>query len=207
MERIWLNEYPGNVPYHLAIDPTETLASLYDNACTKYANKPAFTCQGDTMTFAEVHRASTEFASYLQQELKLQKGDRVAIMLPNILQYPVALFGILQAGCVVVNVNPLDKARSLQYELSSSEAKAVIVSENFVSELRQIVDQTQLEKIIITSVGALYSPLKRWLVNFVVRHVKKLVPAWHHPKSIRFLKALQMGSNLLQYVFCRSNEK
>ncbi len=199
MDRVWLNEYPGSVPYHLFLNPDETLVSLYEESCRKHAHKPAFTCQGVTLNYAETHRASTRFATYLQQELKLKPGDRVAIMLPNILQYPVALFGILQAGCVVVNLNPLDKARSLEYELTSSEAKAIVVSENFVSELRLIVDQTKLEKIIITSVGALYSPLKRWIVNFVVRHIKKMVPAWHHPKSIRFRRALHLGHHHTLY--------
>ncbi len=193
MEKFWLNQYPGDVPYQINLDPKATLLSMYEESCEKYAKQVAFTCQGVSLTYKQLHRASTHFAAYLQQELKLKPGDRVGIMLPNLLHYPVTLFGILQAGCVVMNMNPLDKARSLEHELTNSGAKAVIVSENFVSELRQIIDKTEVEKIIIASIGTMYSPLKRFLVNFIVRHIKKLVPAWHHPHSIRYRKALHIG--------------
>lgn len=196
MNPVWFNEYPEKVPHQITVDPYATLVSMYDASCRNFPKHKAFTCQGTTLNFAELHKASTQFASYLQHELKLNPGDRVALMLPNLLHYPVALFGILQAGCVVMNLNPLDKARSLQYELVHSEAKAIVVSENFVSELKQIIDQTRVEKIIIASIGSMYSPLKRLAINFVIRHVKKLVTPWHHPKSVRFRQVLQQGSQM-----------
>jgi long-chain acyl-CoA synthetase len=172
----------------------DTLVSMYAHVCKQYADRPAFTCQEDTLTYSQLWENSTPLAAYFQQVAHLKKGDRVAIMLPNILQYPVTLFAILQAGLVVVNLNPQDKAASLAYVLKHSGAKAVVVAENFVSELKRVVKKTHIEHIVITSIGSLYSPLKRIMINTVVRHIKKMVSPWHPKNGIRFRHACRLGA-------------
>jgi long-chain acyl-CoA synthetase len=193
MDPIWLKSYPSNVPNQINYQ-NETLQDLFSNACTAFAELPAYTSMGRTLSYAEFQRYAEHFANFCQYELKLQKGDRLAIMLPNLLQYPIAVFGATLAGVTLVNLNPMDKGPSLQHELKDSGAKALIVLENFVSELLKVVDSTDLQHIIVASSGDLQPWPQSLLINFYLRYVKKQIPHFHLPHQIRFMKALHLGA-------------
>ena len=171
MDQPWINNLPEHVPAE--IDPSQfsSLVHMFEDAVAKYADQPAFINMGATMTYRKLEERSRAFAAYLQNELHLNKGDRVAIMMPNLLQYPIALFGILRAGMVVVNVNPLYTPRELKHQLVDSGARAIIVVSNFANTLEEIVDQTPIESVIITNLGDQLSAPKRTLVNFVVKYI------------------------------------
>ena len=155
-----------------------SLAELYAEASARFRDLPAFSSLGATLTYAEVDRLSRDFAAYLQQRCGLAKGDRLAIMLPNVLQYPVALFGAFRAGLTVVNCNPLYTGRELEHQLKDSGAKAIVVLENFAHTVQEVVARTPVEHVITTEIGDLFPPLKRLLTNLVVKYGKKLVPPW-----------------------------
>lgn len=193
MDPIWLKSYPADVPHHLVIPKDQTVVSLFQTACSQNPDETAFTCLGESLSFDKLYDYSVALATYFQQTLGIRLGDRVAIMLPNILQYPVALFAIQMIGGVVVNLNPMDKAAAIRHELVDSGARAIVVLENFVVELQQVVAETAIEKVILTSVGELFSPVKGWLVNSYLRHVKQVVPEWKMPGAIRFHRALALG--------------
>lgn len=163
---------------------------LIAEAFKKYRDKPAFTCAGHTMTFGEMDHASQQFASYLQNELGLNHGDRIAIQLPNILQYPIAFYGAIRAGLVIVNTNPLYTPRELKYQLTDSGARALVVLSNVAASAASIIDETPVEHVIVTNFGDLHPAPKRWLINAVVKYVKKMIPAFSFAKSIPFRKAL-----------------
>lgn len=192
MEKIWLKSYPPGVPAEISIDHLPSLVGLFEEACRKYADKMAYVSMGREMTYGELDRLSRDFAGWLQS-LGFKKGDRVALMMPNLLQYPVALFGTLRAGCVVVNCNPLYTPRELEHQLKDSGAKAIVIVENFANTLEQVVAKTAVKHIVVTPMGEMLGTAKGMLVNFVVRHVKKLVPAWSLPTSINFTSALASG--------------
>ena len=195
MVPIWLKYYPKGIPHKIKNPVDETLVSLFQVACEQNTNSTAFSCLGEILSFQTLYDYSLQFATYLQQNLQIKRGDRVAIMMPNILQYPVALFGIHLAGGVVVNLNPLDKAHAIEHELNDSGARAIIVLENFVVELQKIVNRTKIEQVILTSFGALFPPVKGWLVNFFLRHIKNLVPEWKLSGAIQFRQALKLGES------------
>ncbi|MEH6735366.1 MAG: long-chain-fatty-acid--CoA ligase FadD [Shewanella sp.] len=199
MDQPWINNLPEHVPAE--IDPSQfsSLVHMFEDAVAKYADQPAFINMGATMTYRKLEERSRAFAAYLQNELHLNKGDRVAIMMPNLLQYPIALFGILRAGMVVVNVNPLYTPRELKHQLVDSGARAIIVVSNFANTLEEIVDQTPIESVIITNLGDQLSAPKRTLVNFVVKYIKRLVPKYHLPHALSFRDALSKGRRL-QYI-------
>ncbi|MBB1440717.1 long-chain-fatty-acid--CoA ligase FadD [Shewanella sp. SG41-4] len=199
MDQPWINNLPEHVPAE--IDPSQfsSLVHMFENAVAKYADQPAFINMGATMTYRKLEERSRAFAAYLQNELHLNKGDRVAIMMPNLLQYPIALFGILRAGMVVVNVNPLYTPRELKHQLVDSGARAIVVVSNFANTLEEIVDQTPVESVIITNLGDQLSAPKRTLVNFVVKYIKRLVPKYHLPHALSFRDALSKGRRL-QYI-------
>ena len=192
MEKIWLKSYPPGVPAEISIDHLPSLVVLFEEACRKYADKMAYVSMGREMTYGELDRLTRDFAGWLQS-LDFKKGDRVALMMPNLLQYPVALFGTLRAGCVVVNCNPLYTPRELEHQLKDSGAKAIVIVENFANTLEQVVARTDIKHIVVTPMGEMLGMAKGMLVNFVVRHVKKLVPAWSLPTSINFTSALASG--------------
>ncbi len=192
MEKIWLKSYPPGVPADISIDHLPSLVVLFEEACRKYADKMAYVSMGREMTYGELDRLSRDFAGWLQS-LGFKKSDRVALMMPNLLQYPVALFGTLRAGCVVVNCNPLYTPRELEHQLKDSGAKAIVIVENFANTLEQVVAKTDVKHIVVTPMGEMLGTAKGMLVNFVVRHVKKLVPAWSLPTSINFTSALASG--------------
>ena len=193
MNKIWLKSYPVGVPQ--AINPAEysSLTALLDESCSRYAALPAFTSLGRTITYAQYERASRAFAAWLQQIAKLQKGERIALMLPNVPQYPIALYGALRAGLTVVNTNPLYTARELQHQLVDSGAKAIVILENFAHTLADVIAKTAVETVIVTGVGDQLGWPKSALANLVLRHVRRQVPRWEIPGAIRFNSTLSEG--------------
>lgn len=192
----WLAAYSPGVPAEIDADRYPSLVALLESSLARFAAQPAFTNLGTTLTFGEVERLSRAFAAYLQALPGLERGDRVAIMLPNTLQSPVALFGILRAGMVAVNVNPMYTVTELGHQLSDSGARAVIVLENFAHTVAAALPQTNVETVIVTQLGDHCGPLKRAAVNFVVKHVKKLVRPWHIPGAVAYRSALARGAAL-----------
>ena len=181
MERIWLASYERNVPADIDPDSYASLVELFEESCAKYANRYAFSNFGVRITYAELDEASAKVAAYLQHVLQLPRGTRVAIMMPNVLQYPVCLFGILRAGMVVVNVNPLYTASELQYQLQDSGSKAIFILANYAHVLAQVVRTTPIQRAVVTEIGDLFPWPKRLLINSVVKYLKKMVPPWQLP--------------------------
>ncbi|MCF7482601.1 long-chain-fatty-acid--CoA ligase FadD [Vibrio sp. J1-1] len=199
MDKPWLSRYPSDVPETINPDQYESLVEMFEQSVQKYADQPAFMNMGSVMTFRKLEERSRAFAAYLQNELKLKKGDRVALMMPNLLQYPVALFGILRAGCIAVNVNPLYTPRELEHQLNDSGATAIVIVSNFANTLEQIVDNTSVKHVVLTSLGQMLPRAKGTVVDFVVKYVKGMVPKYNLPGAISMRKALHQGRRL-QYV-------
>jgi long-chain acyl-CoA synthetase len=194
MDKTWLKQYPAGVPAEIQVDLYPSLVALIEESFRKYRDQKAYLFMGKAFTFGQVDDLSRAFAAYLQSS-GLAPGDRVAVMMPNVPQYPVAVAGILRAGMVVVNVNPLYTPRELEHQLKDSGAKAIVILENFASVLQQVVEAVPTQKVIVASMGDLLGFLKGTLVNHVVRNVKKLVPAWRLPGALRFNDALATGRN------------
>ena len=193
-EKIWLKEYPAGVPAEIDPGRYGSIAEMVETVCAKFADKPAYDNFGCSMSYADVERHSRDFAAFLQSLPGMKKGERVAVMSPNLLQYPVALFGILRAGMTVVNVNPLYTPRELEHQLKDSGAKAMVIVENFANTLQQVIQKTQVEHVITTQLGDMLPLPKRWIVNFVVKRVKKMVPDWHLDGAIELRAALARGA-------------
>ncbi len=191
MEKPWLQIYPAGVPAN--IDPSQypLLIDMINESLEKYADQTAFIFMGKSMTFGEVDRLSTQFAAYLQSR-GLEPGDRIALMMPNMLQYPIALFGALRAGLILVNTNPLYTPREMKHQFIDSGAKAIIIAENFAANLQTILAETEIKTVILTSVGEMLG-LKGVIVNFVVRNIRKMVPKYSLPNTVRFKEALRQG--------------
>ena len=200
MKRVWLESYPDGVPHDIDPCAFSSVWAMVEDAVGRYPDKPAFTNMGASLSFGELEAMSRRFASWLQHEAGIEKGDRVAIMMPNLLQYPVALFGALRAGAVVVNTNPLYTPRELTHQLEDSGARAIVVLENFAKVLQDSIENSAVESIVVSSVGDMLPAPKSWLVNFVVRHVKKAVPRYRLPQSIPFRQALARGAKPLRAV-------
>ena len=196
MDKPWLKEYPAGTAEEIDIERYSSLNEVLDESFEKYSARPAYSNMGHTISYLELDRLTMAFANYLLYELGLKKGDRVAIMMPNLLQYPVCLFGVLRAGLVVVNVNPLYTPRELEHQLKDSGAKAIVIIANFAKTLEDCILKTPIEHIILTEIGDLLSPLKRHLVNNIVKHVKRVVPSFSLPKAVPLLKALKHGKQL-----------
>jgi len=178
-----------------AVLEVQTLDELIDIACTEYANHSAFTCLGKTLSFAEIDKLSAQFASYLQNHTNLEIGDRIAVQLPNLLQFPVVVFGILRAGMVVVNTNPLYTETEVEHQLNDSGAKAMIVLANIAQAAAAVVDNTPVEQVIVTEIADLHGGLKGKMMNFAIRHVKKMIPKFDFKNQISFKQTLQMGAH------------
>lgn len=191
MNKVWLKHYPEGVPHEIDPDQYPSLVALLEESFQKYRDRAAYKFLGKTVTFGQVDDQSRAFAAYLQSQ-GLEKGDRVAIMMPNVPQYPIAVAGILRAGMVVVNVNPLYTPRELEHQLKDSGAKAIVIIENFAKTLQECQAHTPTKKVILTSMGELLG-LKGLIVNYVVRNVKKMVPAFNLPGAVRFKEALAAG--------------
>ncbi|HVC01310.1 MAG TPA: AMP-binding protein [Steroidobacteraceae bacterium] len=196
MERIWLQRYPPGVPADVDVDRYASIKELFEEACGKYRDRPAFSNMGTTLSYAQLDALSRAFAAWLQTRSGLAPGDRIALMMPNILQYPVALFGALRAAMVVVNTNPLYTARELEHQLEDSGAKAIVILENFAHVLQEVLPHVGLDKVLVTGVGDLLGVPRGPIVNFVLRRVRKQVPPWRIAGAIRFTSALRAGRGL-----------
>ena len=193
-ERPWLDHYPQGVPAEIDLNAYASVAAVLEESFQRFRDRPAFANFGRQLSYGQIDQLSRQFAGYLTGVLKLGKGDRVAIMMPNVLQYPIALFGALRAGLVVVNTNPMYTARELKHQLEDSGAKAIVVLDNFAATLQQVVGDTEVRHIVTTGIGDLLGFPKGALVNFVLKHVKKMVPAYQLPHAVRFRDALAQGS-------------
>lgn len=193
MEKIWLQSYQEGVRAEVDVRAYSSIIDVLHTSVKKFGPQPSFSNMGTTLTYTQTATLVNQFTSYLQNVLKLQKGERVAIMMPNVLQYPVAVFGVLQAGGVVVNVNPLYTPRELAHQLIDSGATAIIVLENFAHTVEKVLEQTSLKQVIVASMGDMLGWLKGTLVNFMLRKVKKMVKPFHIPQSITFPQALALG--------------
>jgi len=190
MKKPWLSSYPEGVPENIAKPPFTSLTDMIESCLAKYSERNAYSNMGASITFGQLDQMSYSFACYLQNDLKLEKGDRVAIMLPNINQYPVALCGILRAGLVVVNVNPLYTPRELRHQLSDSGAKTILILENFADVLSEVIEDTNIEQVILTKMGDMLSFPKNHLVNFVLKYIKKMIPEYSLKKLVSFSDVL-----------------
>jgi long-chain acyl-CoA synthetase len=191
LEKIWLRNYPKGVPAEIDVDEYRSLVQVFEEAAAKYSERKAYTCMGKSITFGELDRLSAAFGAFLQGR-GLAKGSRVALMMPNVLQYPVCLFGTLRAGCTVVNVNPLYTPRELEHQLKDSGAETIVVVENFAHVLQEVISATPVKNVIVTSIGEMLG-FKGVIVDFVLRHVKKLVPPYVLAGSMRLGKAMSEG--------------
>jgi len=196
LDRVWLNRYPANVPAEIDPGRYGSLTALFEHSVQRFAPLPAYIHLGEQLTFSELERQSRAFAAYLQQELHLQPGDRVALMMPNLLQYPVALLGVLRAGMVVVNVNPLYTPSELRYQLTDSGAVAIVILANFAHTLEQVLPDIPVRHVILTRVGDLLGPLKGGLINLAVKYLKGGMPAYRLPNAIPWRRALRRGANM-----------
>jgi long-chain acyl-CoA synthetase len=192
--RPWLANYPAGVPAEIDPDAYPSIVAVLEDAIARFRDRPAFSSFGKVITYAELDRLSAQFAAYLRGELGLARGDRVAIMMPNCLQYPVSTFGILRAGLTVVNVNPLYTARELGHQLADSGASAIVVVDNFGHTVEEVFAKSSLKHVVTTGLGDMVGGAKGAIMNFVVRHVKKMVPAYSLPGAVRFRDALAAGA-------------
>lgn len=194
-EKPWLKNYPKVVPAEIGPLPHSSIGDFLVAACKQFAGQPAFTCMGKAITYAELERQSAAFGAYLQSR-GLQKGARVALMMPNVLQYPVAMMAVLRAGYIVVNVNPLYTPRELEHQLKDSGAQAIVILENFANTLQAVIARTAVKHVVVAAMGDMLGGLKGTIVNFVVRRVKKMVPAWSLPGHVKFNAALKTGAGI-----------
>lgn len=194
LQRPWLQSYPDGVAPQIDISQYHSIVSVLDEVCGRYRDRPAFASFGRQYTYGEIDQLSRQFASYLIHELKLKKGDRVALMMPNLLQYPIAIFGVLRAGMTVVNTNPMYTPRELRHQLVDSGASAIVVLENFAHTVAEVLPDTAVKQVVVTGVGDLLHFPKGALINFTLRYIKKEVPSYDIPGAIRFKQALTLGA-------------
>jgi long-chain acyl-CoA synthetase len=192
--RPWLDHYPVGVPAEIDLEEYRSIVSVLESSCEKFRDRPAFANFGMSLSYDEIDKASTQFASYLLNDLKLQKGDRVALMMPNVLQYPIAIMGVLRAGLTVVNTNPLYTARELKHQLKDSGALAIVVLDNFAHTVAEVLAETQIRQVITTGVGDMLAFPKGAIINFVLKYIKRQVPAYSIPGALRFNDVLRRGS-------------
>jgi long-chain acyl-CoA synthetase len=193
MENFFRDKYPPGVPVEATLNKYKSVVDMFEQSCLRFQDKPAFSALGVTITYNELETCSREFAAYLQNHTRLKAGDRIAVQLPNILQYPVVVFGAMRAGLVVVNTNPLYTPREMEHQFNDSGAKALVVLANMASQAQEVIPHTGIESVIITELGDMHATVKRLLTNAAVRYVKKMVPAYHIPQAMPFVKALKLG--------------
>lgn len=194
-EKPWLKSYPKNMPAEIGALPYKSIGEFLVGACKQFGGQPAFVCMGKSITYAELERLSAAFGAYLQAR-GLEKGARVALMMPNVLQYPVAMMAVLRAGYTVVNVNPLYTPRELEHQLKDSGAQAIVILENFAGTLQAVIARTPVKHVIVAAMGDMLGGLKGAIVNLVVRRVKKMVPAWSLPGHVKFNAVLKTGATI-----------
>lgn len=190
--RPWLSNYPSGVPANIDSQSYATLVDLFEETFTKYGSKPAFSCMGKELSYKQVDKMSRQFGAYLQSR-GLERGDKIAIMMPNLLQYPIVLFGAMRAGLVVVNTNPLYTPREMHHQFTDAGAKAIIIAENFAANLQKILDDTPIKVVITASIGEMLGFPKKQIVNFVVRTIRRMVPKYDIPNAVTFSDALKQG--------------
>lgn len=195
VERVWLKSYPKGIPADVDVLAFSSLVDVFRQSVERYRQRPAFANMGTSIRYGELDNMVSHFAAFLQQDLALKKGERVAIMMPNLLQYPVAIFAALRAGLIVTNINPLYTPRELEHQLVDSGANTIIILENFCHVLQQVLPATKIKTIITTRIGDLLPFPKSTLVNVVVKYIKRMVPAYKLPNQISFKHALQMGAS------------
>ncbi|KAA8696719.1 Long-chain-fatty-acid--CoA ligase [Pseudomonas caricapapayae] len=193
IDNFWKDKYPSGIPADINPDEYPNVQAVLKLSCQRFADKPAFSNLGKTITYGELYELSGAFAAWIQQYTDLQPGDRIAVQLPNVLQYPIAVFGAIRAGLIVVNTNPLYTAREMEHQFNDSGAKALICLANMAHLAEKVVPKTQIRHVIVTEVADMLSPLKRLLINSVIRYVKKMVPAYHLPKAVKFNDVLGKG--------------
>jgi long-chain acyl-CoA synthetase len=196
MEKVWLASYPPGVPHEIDPNEFDSLRSMMEYVCNRFPTLPAFTNHGTSLTYRKLDELSQAFGAYLQNVAGLSKGDRIAIMMPNLLQYPVALFGALRAGCVVVNTNPLYTARELEYQLIDSGAVAIVVLDHFAHTVQEVLSNTFVQHVITTQVGDLLHFPTAQIANFYVKHIKHMVPKWQIDGAVTFPAALKRGADI-----------
>ncbi len=195
MEKLWLNSYPEGIAHEINIDEYQSVAEVFETSVEKYTDLPAFSNMGKTLSYTEMDHLTRDLAAYLQSIPGMQKGDRVAIMMPNLLQNPIAIFAILRAGFTAVNTNPLYTARELKHQLNDSGAKVIIIVDNFCHTLDEVIKDTDVQQVITTQLGDMLSFPKSLLVNLVVKYIKKMVPKYSLPGRVTFNQALKLGHN------------
>jgi long-chain acyl-CoA synthetase len=195
VEKIWLKSYPSGVPAEINPDAYCSIKDLFNQSVKKFRYLPAYSCLDKTITYAELDELTHHFAAFLQSHLQLAKGSRMAIMMPNVLQYPVALFGALRAGIVIVNVNPLYTPRELEHQLNDAGVETIVILANFAHTLEQVIANTSVKHVIVTEVGDLLSWFKGKLVNFTLKYIKKTVPSYQLPQAISFNRTINLGAN------------
>ncbi|MGO0108843.1 MULTISPECIES: long-chain-fatty-acid--CoA ligase FadD1 [Pseudomonas] len=193
IENFWKDKYPAGITAEINPDEFPNIQAVLKQSCQRFADKPAFSNLGKTITYGELYALSGAFAAWLQQHTDLKPGDRIAVQLPNVLQYPVAVFGAMRAGLIVVNTNPLYTAREMEHQFNDSGAKALVCLANMAHLAEKVVSKTQVRHVIVTEVADLLPPLKRLLINSVIKYVKKMVPAYNLPQAVRFNDALALG--------------
>jgi long-chain acyl-CoA synthetase len=192
-DRLWLKHYPAGMPANINAEQYPNLLAILDETFQKYRNKSAFACFGKELSFDDVDKMSRNFAAYLHSR-GLEPGDKIALMMPNILQYPIALFGAMRAGLIIVNTNPLYTTREMKHQFTDSGAKAIVIVENFASNLEEVIAETSIKTVIVTSMGELVGGFKGFMINTVVRHVKKMVPKFNLANTVSFKHAIQEGA-------------
>jgi long-chain acyl-CoA synthetase len=193
IENFWKDKYPAGITAEINPDEFPNIQAVLKQSCQRFANKPAFSNLGKTITYGELYALSGAFAAWLQQHTDLKPGDRIAVQLPNVLQYPVAVFGAMRAGLIVVNTNPLYTVREMEHQFNDSGAKALVCLANMAHLAEKVVPKTQVKHVIVTEVADLLPPLKRLLINSVIKYVKKMVPAYNLPNAVRFNDTLALG--------------
>ncbi|WP_117148025.1 long-chain-fatty-acid--CoA ligase FadD1 [Pseudomonas coronafaciens] len=193
IENFWKDKYPSGIPADINPDEYPNVQAVLKQSCQRFADKPAFSNLGKTITYGELYELSGAFAAWIQQHTDLQPGDRIAVQLPNVLQYPIAVFGAIRAGLIVVNTNPLYTAREMEHQFNDSGAKALVCLANMAHLAEKVVPKTHIQQVIVTEVADMLSPLKRLVINSVIKYVKKMVPAYHLPHAIRFNEVLGKG--------------
>ncbi|MGZ3744961.1 MAG: AMP-binding protein, partial [Pseudobdellovibrionaceae bacterium] len=193
MEKIWLKQYPKGVPTEINMQEYSSIMQVFDEACQKFSHKTAFTNMDVSFTYSELHQKVQDFAAFLQNELKLKKGDRIALQMPNMLQFPIALFGALRSGLTVVNTNPLYTAKEMLHQFKDSEVKAIVIMANYAHLLEGIIKETQIESVVVTELAELFPFPKNLIINSVLKYVKKMVPPYNLPHAYSFKQALELG--------------
>ena len=194
--KLWQKNYPKGVPFEVDADAYPSVVEMFEEACQRFGPKTSFSCMGHSFTFGELETQSQSFAAFLQSIPGLVPGDRIAIQMPNLLQYPIALYGALRAGLVVVNTNPLYTPREMEFQFKDSGAKLVVICANFACHLQEVLARTDVKTVVITEIGDLFPTPKRLLVNAVIRYVKRMVPRYHIPGAISLRKSLAKGKGL-----------